>query len=84
MLVGRLGAERADVDPVLAAGREADRALAHEQRAVADRAAALETWRPVLHASTPSPPLARLLRRLDDLLGDVRRHFLVAQEAACE
>jgi hypothetical protein len=42
VLVSLLGAERADIDPVLAAGCEADRTLAHQERAVADRAGAVD------------------------------------------
>src|SRR5581483_6948081 len=38
MLEGDVGAERADVDELLAVRREAGRMLAHQQRALADRA----------------------------------------------
>ena len=46
VLVGLVGAERADVDPILAAGREADGALPHQERAVAHRALAVDVLSP--------------------------------------
>ena len=44
--IGLVGAERADVHPVLAAGREADGALPHQERAVAHRALAVDVLSP--------------------------------------